>query len=179
MSALGEIRPARPEDVDAILEVINEAAEVYRGVIANDRWREPYMPRAELLDELAAGVRFWVVERSSGVVVAVMGLQHVHDVALIRHAYTRPRDQRTGLGSALLEHVRGQSDRRMLVGTWRAATWAVRFYQRHGFRLLEEPEAARSLRRYWTVPERQIEESVVLAADRREAARGAGSEPAG
>ena len=121
------------------------------------------MPVNELLSEMQAGVRFSCVRRGARV-VAVMGLQHVADVALIRHAYTLTAEQGRGVGTALLEHLRTRTDRRLLVGTWRAATWAVRFYERRGFRLVSEEEKVRLLRRYWTVPERQIEESVVLAA---------------
>jgi len=91
-----------------------------------------------------------------------MGLQQVQDVALIRHAYTRTSEQGAGVGSALLEHLRRHIDRPLLVGTWKAATWAVRFYERRGFRLVSDEEKARLLRRYWSVPERQIAESVVL-----------------
>jgi GNAT superfamily N-acetyltransferase len=119
------------------------------------------MPLAELRAEIASGVRFFCLRRE-GRVAGVMGLQPVADVALIRHAYTLTAEQSTGVGSRLLEHVRRQTDRRLLVGTWKAATWAVRFYERRGFRGVPDEEKARLLRRYWTVPERQIEESVVL-----------------
>jgi len=156
------IRPATDADIPAILEVINEGAQAYRGVIAADRWHEPYMPEDELRAELAAGVRFWVVE-AGGRIVGAMGLQDVRDVTLIRHAYVRTGQQRRGHGSALLTYLRSLTERPMLIGTWRAATWAVRFYQRHGFRVLSRDETQRLLRRYWTVPARQIEESVVLA----------------
>lgn len=120
------------------------------------------MPAAELEEELAAGVVFWACEER-GELVAVMGLQDVRDVTLIRHAYTRTTYQHRGLGSALLEHLRGQTSRPILIGTWKAATWAIRFYQRHGFHLVTEAEKRTLLQRYWTVPERQIQESVVLA----------------
>lgn len=149
------------EDAEAICAVINDAASVYRGVIPADRWHEPYMPVAELRAELAAGVKFSCFRRD-GRVAAVMGLQPVADVALIRHAYTLTAQQGTGAGSRLLEHVRRQAERPVLVGTWKAATWAVRFYERRGFRLVDDEEKERLLRRYWSVPERQIAESVVL-----------------
>src|SRR2546426_3775520 len=110
--------------------------------------------------------------RRGGRLAGVMGLQQVHDVALIRHAYTRSSEQGAGVGSALLEHLRRQTDRPLLVGTWRAATWAVRFYERRGFRLVSDEEKARLLKRYWTVPERQISESVVLQSRRRDSVRG-------
>ena len=134
----------------------------YRGAIPADRWHDPYMPMEELRAEIAAGVQFWAIRRG-GRLAGVMGLQRVLDVALIRHAYTRTADQGSGLGSALLEHLKRGSDRRMLVGTWKAATWAIRFYERRGFRRVDDAEKDRLLRRYWTVPERQIEDSVVLS----------------
>jgi GNAT superfamily N-acetyltransferase len=121
------------------------------------------MPMEELRAEMQAGVRFFCVRRG-GRVAGVMGLQHVADVGLIRHAYTLSAEQRSGIGSSLLEHLKEQTDRRLLVGTWKAATWAVRFYEQRGFRLVSDEEKVRLLRRYWTVPERQIQESVVLAA---------------
>jgi N-acetylglutamate synthase-like GNAT family acetyltransferase len=141
--------------------VINDAALAYRGVIPADRWHEPYMPRDELVSEMRAGVKFFCIRRG-GSVAGVMGLQYVSDVALIRHAYTLTSQQHSGVGTLLLDHLRQQTDRPLLVGTWKAATWAVRFYERRGFRLVPEAEKAVLLRRYWTVSERQILESVVL-----------------
>jgi GNAT superfamily N-acetyltransferase len=146
----------------AVLAVINDGAAAYEGKIPADCWHEPYMPAAELEEELAAAVVFWGCE-DGGELVAVMGLQDVADVTLIRHAYTRTSHQGRGLGSALLEHLRGKTSRPILIGTWKAATWAIRFYERHGFRLVSEAEKRALLQRYWTVPERQIQESVVLA----------------
>jgi GNAT superfamily N-acetyltransferase len=142
--------------------VINDAALAYRGVIPADRWHEPYMPREELLAEMRAGVKFFCFRRD-GRVLGVMGLQQVADVALIRHAYTLSSEQHRGVGTRLVEHLRKQTNLRLLVGTWKAASWAVRFYERRGFRLVSEEEKGRLLRRYWQIPERQIEESVVLA----------------
>jgi GNAT superfamily N-acetyltransferase len=153
----------RLENEAEICAVVNDGAAAYRGVIPADRWHEPYMPPEELRAEIAAGVTFWGLRRG-GELVAVMGLQPVADVTLIRHAYTRTAAQGQGLGSALLKHLMQQSDRPMLVGTWKAATWAVRFYQGHGFRLVSDQEKNVLLRRYWSIPERQIEESVVLSA---------------
>jgi GNAT superfamily N-acetyltransferase len=141
--------------------VINDAALAYRGVIPADRWHEPYMPHDELVSEMRAGVKFFCLRRG-GSVAGVMGLQYVSDVALIRHAYTLTSQQHSGVGTLLLDHLRQQTDRPLLVGTWKAATWAVRFYERRGFRLVPEEEKAVLLRRYWTVSERQILESVVL-----------------
>jgi GNAT superfamily N-acetyltransferase len=148
-------------DVPRIHELINEAAQAYRGVIPADQWHEPYMPMEELQAELSAGVEFWGY-RSNGPVEGVMGLQQVKDVALIRHAYTLTRAQGRGIGSALLEHLKRQTERAMLVGTWKAATWAVRFYQGRGFRLVGDDEKSRLLKKYWTISERQVDESVVL-----------------
>jgi GNAT superfamily N-acetyltransferase len=156
------VRRCQPADVVDLLAVINDGAAAYRGKIPADCWKEPYMPAAELEEELAAGVVFWACEED-GKLVAVMGLQDVGDVTLVRHAYTRTTHQGRGLGSALLEHLRAQTTRPVLIGTWKAATWAIRFYQRHGFRLVSETEKRALLQRYWTVPERQIQESVVLA----------------
>ena len=154
------------EDPDAIGAVINDAALAYRGVIPADRWHEPYMPREELASEMQAGVKFFCLRRD-GRVAGVMGLQHVADVALIRHAYTLTSQQGSGVGSFLLDHLRRQTDRPLLVGTWKAASWAVRFYGRRGFRLVPQQEKEQLLRRYWTIPERQIEESVVLIETNR------------
>lgn len=155
------IRPCTPADAPQICEVVNDAAVAYRGVIAPDRWKEPYMPLAELEHEIAAGVSFWGAY-DGDVLAAVMGLQNVRDVSLIRHAYTRTGSQGRGLGKALLKHVVAQTTRPILIGTWSAASWAIGFYQSQGFRVLGA-EKDEVLRRYWTIPERQIEESVVLA----------------
>lgn len=148
-----------------IFEVINAAAEAYRGVIPADCWHEPYMSRAELTDEISAGVEFSVLE-VDGVVAAVMGMQHTVEVMLVRHAYTAPTHQGKGLGSQLLAHVRAQTAMPVLIGTWAAAAWAVRFYETHGFRVVGASEKDRLLKQYWTVPERQIETSVVLVDER-------------
>ena len=162
------IAPCAENDFPAILEIINDAASAYRGVIPADRWHEPYMPEAELRGELAAGVAFWGY-RGDSRLEGVMGLQQVADVDLIRHAYTRSAAQGRGIGTALLEKLKGESGRPLLVGTWKAATWAIRFYEKRGFVLTSEAEKARLLRRYWRVPERQIEESVVLQCSSRSA----------
>ena len=156
------IRPCRPDERDAMFEIINAAAEAYRGVIPADCWHEPYMSARELEREIAAGVAFWGYE-ADGALLGVMGIQEVRDVDLIRHAYVRPGVQGRGVGSALLAHLRGLTTRRILIGTWAAAEWAVRFYQRHGFELVSPQDKATLLRKYWTVSDRQIETSVVLA----------------
>lgn len=156
------IRPCRGDERGAILAIINAAAEAYRGVIPADRWHGPYMESRELESEIAAGVRFWGFE-ADGELIGAMGVQPVRDVDLIRHAYVRPDSQRRGVGGALLRHMRGISARRMLVGTWATADWAIRFYRRHGFELVSPECKTALLRAYWTIPDRQIETSVVLA----------------
>lgn len=156
------IRRCRSNEREVVLAVINQAAEAYRGVIPADRWHEPYMPEAELDEAMAAGVAFWGCE-IGGELVGVMGIQPVQDVELIRHAYVLPAQQGAGVGGALLEHLIGRRARQVLVGTWAAAEWAIRFYRRHGFVLVAPEQTAALLRRYWAIPERQIETSVVLA----------------
>ena len=156
------VRPCRNDERSAISEIINLAAEAYRGVIPADRWHDPYMSLQELDSEISAGVDFWAFERE-GEVIGVMGIQPILDVELIRHAYVRPGNQRHGVGAALFAHIRSMSSRRMLVGTWAAATWAIAFYQRQGFVLVSPEQKTALLKTYWTVPERQIEASVVLA----------------
>jgi GNAT superfamily N-acetyltransferase len=159
----GPIRRCRPDQRPDILRIVNAAAEAYRGVIPADRWHEPYMPGDELDAEIASGVAFWGYE-VDGALVGVMGIQPVDDVDLIRHAYVLPDSQGGGVGSALIEHLRPRGRGRMLVGTWAAAEWAIHFYLRHGFAPVPAAETAALLRRYWTIPERQIETSVVLAS---------------
>ena len=159
---MSSIRPCRADERAAILAIVNAAAEAYRGVIPADRWHEPYMPRGELDGEIDAGVAFWGYE-VDGALVGVMGIQSVGDVDLIRHAYVAPGSQRQGIGSALLDHFAASTERRMLVGTWAAAEWAIRFYRRHGFEPLSREHSAELLKTYWSIPERQIETSVVLA----------------
>jgi len=154
------IRPCSADDFDALCAVCNDAARAYRGVIG-DLWKEPYMPEAELRSEIAAGVRFCGAFDAHAL-VGVMGIQDAGEVDLIRHAYTRTLSQGRGVGGALLEYLRAQTDRPILVGTWRAATWAIRFYERHGFRLVPDDQRAVLLRRYWRISDRQIEESVVM-----------------
>ena len=159
---MNTIRPCRPGEEPEILQIINSAAEAYRGVIPPDRWHEPYMSETELAREMASGVAFWGYETDTEL-IGVMGIQPVRDVDLIRHAYVRPGLQQRGIGGELLTHLREASGRPMLVGTWADATWAIRFYQRHGFQLVPRPQVPSLLRTYWSIPERQIETSVVLA----------------
>jgi GNAT superfamily N-acetyltransferase len=159
---MGSIRACRDDERPAILAIVNAAAEAYRGVIPADRWHEPYMSRAELDREIADAVAFWGYE-DDGELVGVMGIQAVGDVDLIRHAYVLPASQGRGVGSALLKHLAGSAERRMLVGTWAAAEWAIRFYERHGFELVSPERKDALLATYWNIPDRQIETSVVLA----------------
>ena len=156
------IRLCRDDDRAAILAIVNAAAEAYRGVIPADQWHEPYMSRGELDGEIAAGVVFWGCEED-GMLTGVMGLQSLPDVDLIRHAYTLPGDQRRGIGGALLGELQRLSKQRLLVGTWEAADWAIRFYKRHGFEQVSPAQKTVLLKTYWNIPERQIETSVVLA----------------
>jgi N-acetylglutamate synthase-like GNAT family acetyltransferase len=156
------IRPIRDEERAAVLAIINDAAQRYRGVIPQDRWHEPYFSAEYLEDELAAGVQFFGYE-ADGELVGVMGVQDVEDVTLIRHAYVSTRAQRGGIGGRLLRSLLAKANGRpVLIGTWADASWAVAFYEKHGFERVDAEEKTRLLRRYWDVPERQIETSVVL-----------------
>ena len=159
------IRRCTAADLAAIHAIVNDAAGAYRGPIPADCWHEPYMPEDELRDEIAAGVTFWGWDEDARL-LGVMGLQDVGDVALIRHAYVVPAAQGKGLGGRLLEFLLANASRPVLVGTWAAATWAIRFYEKHGFTLVSPQEKERLLRKYWSIPERQIETSVVLTGPR-------------
>jgi GNAT superfamily N-acetyltransferase len=157
------IRACVDGDRPSMLGIVNAAAEAYRGAIPPDCWREPYMPADELASEIADGVDFAGYE-VKGVLAGVMGMQTVRDVCLIRHAYVLPDLQGHGIGSELLEHLCRRIDRPILVGTWRAASWAIRFYERHGFAAVPDKDVASLLKSYWAVPARQIETSVVLSS---------------
>ncbi len=145
-----------------MLAIINDAARAYRGVIPADRWHEPYMSASELETQTAEGVVFWVAD-DEGRMSGVMGIQDKGDVALVRHAYVASTTQRSGVGTRLLRHIENLVDKPILIGTWAAASWAIQFYQRNGFSLVTAAEKDRLLRKYWSIPERQIETSVVLA----------------
>jgi GNAT superfamily N-acetyltransferase len=164
------IRECGPQDFEAMLRIINHAAEAYRVFIPPDEWKDPYMPAQELGQEIAAGVRF-TGYAEAGELIGIMGLQLVHEIALIRHAYVDPRCQGRGIGTALHRELRSQTDRPLLVGTWAQSSWAIRFYQQLGYRLVPESECAMLLRRYWSVPESQIATSVVLVDERWQHAR--------
>lgn len=160
-----QIRPSEAADLPQIFAIINQAAQAYRNVIPADRWHEPYMPRDQLESEIAQGVVFWVAEED-GRMLGAMGIQDRGDVALVRHAYVAPGTQRKGVGTTLLRHVESLTPRPILIGTWATAGWAIDFYRRNGYTVVPDREKDQLLRRYWSIPERQIETSVVLA-DRR------------
>lgn len=160
------IRHFREDETDLLLEVINDGARAYAGVIPADRYHEPYMSRDELASEIASGVEFWLEDRD-GAVDGIMGIQDVKDVTLIRHAYVRMAAQRRGIGTRLLEHLLERTQRPVLIGTWKAATWAIDFYRRHGFQRAPEKDVPGLLRRYWSIPDRQVETSVVLVEAKR------------
>jgi len=159
------IRESVPADYTVIWDIINDAAHAYRGVIPPDRWHEPYMSTDELANEIGDGVLFWVAERG-GRVAGVMGIQDKGDVALVRHAYVASSAQRSGVGTRLLHHVESLVHKPLLIGTWAAASWAIEFYERNGFIVVASDQKDRLLKTYWSIPERQIEASVVLADDR-------------
>ena len=161
------LREMRSPDFLPALAVVNDAAQRYRGVIPPDRFRQPYMPARELRTEIAHGVDFRVAV-DKGRLLGLMGLQDRGDVTLIRHAYVLPAAQGRGIGTKLLEELLERTSKPVLIGTWAAATWAIRFYERNGFRLTTPKEKNWLLRRYWSIPERQVETSVVLADNRWE-----------
>ena len=158
------IRTCDNTDFETIYEIINDGAEAYKGVIPADRLKEPYMDRDELRHEMDAGVEFWGYEEA-GELLGVMGIQHVLDVTLIRHAYVRTDRQKKGIGGKLLLHLRTMTSRPILIGTWADASWAIRFYEKHRFRVVTVEEKNRLLKKYWSIPDRQIETSVVLAEE--------------
>ena len=156
------IRQCNDTDFEIIYAIINEAAQVYKGVIPQDRWKDPYMSKKELRRQIDEGVVFWGYEENNEL-IGVMGIQHVQDVSLIRHAYIRPQKQKRGIGRELLLDLCGRTDRPTLIGTWASAVWAIGFYEKNGFKKVSRKEKNRLLRKYWLIPERQVETSVVLA----------------
>jgi GNAT superfamily N-acetyltransferase len=156
------IAPCKHDDFDLMFRVINDAAQAYRGAIPADCWHDPYMSREYLEKEISRGVVFYGCSENGGL-SGVMGIQDVQDVTLIRHAYVLTEFQRTGIGGKLLAFLVKQTDRPVLMGTWKAATWAIRFYQKHGLTLVDEDTKNRLLKKYWIISDRQIETSVVLA----------------
>ena len=158
-------RPCNDNDFEEMYAIINDAAEAYRGIIPEDRWHEPYMSREELRHEIDDGVVFWGYEENDEL-IGVMGIQPVQDVTLIRHAYVRTARQNQGVGGKVLSELREKTSSPILIGTWADAVWAVRFYEKHGFRLVSREEKNRLLKKYWSIPDRQVETSVVLADER-------------
>jgi N-acetylglutamate synthase-like GNAT family acetyltransferase len=156
------IRKCTESDFNTILEIINDAAQAYRGVIPEDRWNEPYMSIEELRAEIEDGIFFWGMERD-GQLLGVMGIQDKGELTLIRHAYVWSRAQKMGIGTQLLKHLQSMTDKPILIGTWAAASWSISFYEKNGYSLVSEQEKNGLLRKYWSIPERQVEESVVLA----------------
>lgn len=159
------IRKCDNTDIETIYSIVNDAAEAYNGVIPQDRWKMPYMSKDELQHEIDQGVEFWGCEED-GELIGVMGIQDVQDVTLIRHSYVRTAWQNQGVGGELLSELRKKTTGPTLVGTWADAVWAIRFYEKHGFRLVTPKEKDRLLKKYWSIPERQIETSVVLVDQR-------------
>ena len=161
------IRKLTNNDFQAILSVVNDAAIAFKGKIPTDRWKEPYMPAQELTEEILSGIQFYG-DTENGELIAIMGIQLVNDVTLIRHAYTVTSQQRKGLGEKLLNYLLPLAKtQRILVGTWETAPWAVKFYQEHEFVLLSRQETNNLLKKYWCIPERQVETSVVLEYRRK------------
>ena len=149
-------------DTSKILNIINDASIKYKGVIPDDCWKEPYMSEQELIDEFSDGVRIYGYNHNNEL-IGVIGIQEMKDVVLIRHAYTFSSYQGKGAGSALLEYLLKKNlNSRLLVGTWKDATWAIRFYEKFGFILHTKEEKTLLLKKYWKIPSKQIENSVVL-----------------
>jgi N-acetylglutamate synthase-like GNAT family acetyltransferase len=157
------ILPVKNSDLKVIHEIINDGASAYKGIIPEDRWHEPYMSEEELQAQIADGVRFWSYLENE-TMIAVMGIQDKVDVTLIRHAYVRTTARNKGIGGKLLQHLSTLTSKPILIGTWADATWAINFYKKHGFRLVSFDEKEQLLRKYWSIPVRQIETSVVLAS---------------
>ena len=156
------IRQCEISDFEHIYTIINLAAEKYKGVIPADRWKVPYMSREELQHEIASGVEFYGYEKE-GILTGIMGIQPVQDVTLIRHSYVRPEAQDLGIGSKLLSFLYKKTTRPVLIGTWADADWAIRFYEKRGFKRVTPEEKNRLLKKYWSIPDRQVATSVVLA----------------
>jgi|GEM_PF-312454 GNAT superfamily N-acetyltransferase len=159
------IRRCTEQDTDAIYEIINDAARAYKGIIPEDRWHEPYMPLEVLKGEIEDGVKFCGFE-DHGRLLGVMGIQDRGEVDLIRHAYVKTDQRRKGIGRQLLKFLESQTEKPILIGTWADAVWAVDFYCRNGYRLTDTEEKTRLLQRFWNIPGRQVETSVVLASEK-------------
>ena len=159
------IRKAANEDFEDIFNIINDAATAYKGVIPPDRWHEPYITKEELKGQIADGVRFCCYVANNEI-IGVMGIQDKADVELIRHAYVRTKQRQKGIGTLLLQELIKASKKPILIGTWKAADWAISFYEKHGFCLVEDEERNRLLKKYWAIPDRQVETSVVLVDEK-------------
>ncbi|MFH1950928.1 MAG: GNAT family N-acetyltransferase [Pseudomonadota bacterium] len=156
------IRRCKEPDSNAIFEIINDAAQAYKGVIPEDRWNEPYMSFEKLRKEIEDGVIFWGLEHD-GQLLGIMGIQDKGDVTLIRHSYVRTQSQKMGIGTKLLQHLESLTEKPVLIGTWAASLWAISFYEKNGYAPVSEKEKNRLLSKYWSIPERQVETSAVLA----------------
>jgi len=155
------IRKCKQSEIETISEIINDASIAYKGQIPADRWKEPYMPISELEHEISEGVVFYCYEED-GEILGVMGIQDMTEVNLIRHAYVRTNRRKGGIGTKLLQFLTDNPEKPILIGTWKDATWAIDFYLKNGFRLTTEEEKNQLLRKYWDIPDRQVETSVVL-----------------
>ncbi|MGB4295197.1 MAG: GNAT family N-acetyltransferase [Smithellaceae bacterium] len=158
------IRRCTEKDFDELFSIINDAAQAYNGIILEDCWHEPYMSADYLRHEINDGVRFWGWEEQ-GKLAGVMGIQDRGEVTLIRHAYVRTVLRNKGIGSQLLKNLQTMTDKTILIGTWAAATWAISFYEKNGYRLVSTGEKNRLLKKYWKISARQIEKSVVLSRE--------------
>ncbi|TVZ15611.1 GNAT family N-acetyltransferase [Maribacter sp. MAR_2009_72] len=152
------------KDLNSIYEIINDASIAYKGIIPADRWKEPYMPIEELTTQINEGVEFWNYEENNKI-LGVMGIQFKNDATLIRHAYVRTAARQKGIGGKLLAQLTDMAETPILIGTWRDASWAISFYKKHGFRQLSDDEKNKLLKIYWSIPERQVETSIVLASE--------------
>lgn len=158
------IRLCGVNDMETIYDIINDAAQAYKGIIPKDRYKEPYMTLDELNEEIHDGVLFWGYEIDNEI-VGVMGLQEKDEVSLIRHAYVRTDQRSKGIGGHLLSFLISYTKKTILIGTWESAFWAIGFYEKHGFEVVSKESKENLLRQYWHVPYEQIQTSVVLTND--------------
>lgn len=146
-------------DENEIYAVVNDGSKRYKGVIPEDRYHEPYMPMDELLGEMKR-MRFYGFRKNLKL-LGVMAKEPVKDVTLMRHAYVMKEHQEKGIDSKLLAFIEKQVETEwLLIGTWKAATWAIDFYRKHGYEMMDNKDEL--LRKYWVIPERQIKTSCVL-----------------
>jgi N-acetylglutamate synthase-like GNAT family acetyltransferase len=159
------IRRTAANDIPAMYEIINDASSAYKGHIPDDCWHEPYMSMDELKKQIAEGIEFYCYVADSEI-LGVMGIQKRGEVCLIRHAYVKTKNRKGGIGTKLLRFLYTLTDAPVLIGTWKAAVWAIDFYRKNGFTLVNESEKDVLLARFWSVPPRQVESSVVLVDQR-------------